>query len=303
MAEQTQTSFAFIAVVGRPNVGKSSLLNALIGYKVAIVSQKPQTTRNRITGILTDGGVQLAFLDTPGNHRPRTGLGEYMVKTIGEAVSGVDAGVLVVEPTKSATAAEDDLLEQFRRRKLPAVLVINKIDTLADKQALLEVIAYWQTRYDFVTVFPVSALTGDGVDELREELKKFAEPSPHYFPDDIISDQPDRVLAAEILREKALLLLRDEVPHGIAVTVESMEEGETARGAILDIEATICCEKESHKGMVIGKGGRMLREIGSAARQELEEWFDIPVNLQCHVKVREGWRNRRGQLTNFGYSE
>ncbi len=301
MSETTRS--AFIAIVGRPNVGKSSLLNTMVGRKVAIVSDKPQTTRNRIMGVLTRAETQLVFLDTPGAHRPRTRLGDFMVKSIGEAVSGVDAAMLVVEPRPVIREEEQGLLEQIRRQKLPAVLVINKLDTLTDKTALLACIDAWRTAYDFAAILPASALTGEGVDEVVRELSAFAFESPHFFPDDMVSDQPERVLAAELIREKMLLLLRQEVPHGIAVVIERMGERETETGTILDLEAYIYCERESHKGMVIGKRGAMLKEIATQARQDMEQLFGVKVNLQCWVKVKEDWRNRQGLLTSFGYSE
>ena len=299
MSETTLS--AFIAIVGRPNVGKSSQLNALVGRKVAIVSDKPQTTRNRIMGVMTQEATQLVFLDTPGNHRPRTRLGDFMVKSIGEAVSGVDAAMLVVEPRPAVHETEQQLLDQFKQNKLPAILVINKIDTLTDKSALLACIAAWQEAYPFDAVLPVSALTGDGLADLKIELGKYAFESPHFFPDDAVSDQPERVIAAELVREKMLQLLRQEIPHGIAVVVENMAERETPNGPILDVEANIFCERDSHKGMVIGKRGAMLKEIASLARQDMESLFDIKVNLQCWVKVKEDWRNRQGLLTGFGY--
>ena len=300
---QSNTKSAFIAIVGRPNVGKSSLLNKMVGRKVAIVSDKPQTTRNRIMGVWTKEETQLVFLDTPGNHRPRTRLGDFMVKSIGDAVSGVDAAMLVVEAGREIRPEEQSLVEQFAKQKLPALLVINKIDTLTDKSAILACIAQWQEGYAFDGVLPVSAVTGEGLDELLEELKKYTFDSPHFFPDDMVSDQPERVLAAELIREQMLHLLRQEIPHGIAVVIESMKERDTEKGPILDMEAYIYCERESHKGMVIGKRGAMLKQIASQARVEMEKLFDAKVNLQCWVKVKEDWRNRQGLLGSFGYKE
>lgn len=300
---ENNTRSAFIAIVGRPNVGKSSLLNRMVGRKVAIVSDKPQTTRNRIMGVLTQQETQIVFLDTPGNHRPRTRLGDYMVKSITEAVSGVDAAVLVVEPRASIRPEEQALIDQFAKQKLPALLVINKIDTLDDKGVLLTCIEKWKQAYDFDVILPVSALTGDGADELVNELKKYSFESPHFFPDDMISDQPERVIAAELVREQMLHLLRQEIPHGIAVVIENMKERQTDSAPILDIDAYIYCERDSHKGMVIGKKGAMLKRIASGARVEMEALFDSKVNLQCWVKVKEDWRNRQGLLNSFGYRE
>ena len=296
-----ETTSAFIALVGRPNVGKSSLLNTLVGQKIAIVSDKPQTTRNRIMGVLTRESVQYVFLDTPGTHRPRTRLGDFMVKSIGEAMNGVDVGVLIVEPTASVRDAERDLLQKFRAQKLPVLLVINKIDTVEDKANLLTCIDTWRQEFAFEAILPVSALTGEGVDELLSELNKYTFESPHFFPADAVSDQPEKVLAAELLREQMLLSLRDEIPHGIAVVIERMEERETERGVILDIDAEIFCERDTHKGMVIGKKGAMLKRISSAAREEMEKALGAHVNLQCWVKVKEDWRNRQGLLNGFGY--
>lgn len=296
-----ETKSAFVAIVGRPNVGKSSLLNALVGRKVAIVSDKPQTTRTRIMGVVTRQETQLVFLDTPGNHKPRTRLGDFMVRSIGEAVSGVDVGMLVTEPRMNAREEELALVQQLEQQRLPKILVINKIDTLEDKSRLLEIIAAWKERASFEAILPVSALTGDGLEELLTVLKGYAFESPHFFPDDAASDQTEQAVAAEVIREKMLLLLRQEIPHGIAVAIERMNERQTDKGAILDIDAYIYCERESHKGMVIGKKGAMLKEIATLARQDLEQLFDTKVNLQCWVKVKEDWRNRQGFLNGLGY--
>jgi len=297
----SETRSAFVAIVGRPNVGKSSLLNAIIGRKVAIVSDKPQTTRTRIMGVLTRQETQLVFLDTPGNHKPRTRLGDFMVQSIGEAVSGVDAGMLVVEPQGEPRDSELDLIARFKKEKMPAILVINKIDLLTDKTAILACIARWKELFDFDAIIPASAHTDEGVDEIVAALSEYAFESPHFFPDDMVSDQPERVLAAELVREQMLLLLRQEIPHGIAVVIENQKERETERGVILDIDAYIYCERDSHKGMVIGKKGAMLKEIASNARAEIEKLFGVKVNLQCWVKVKEDWRNRQGFLGSIGY--
>jgi GTP-binding protein Era len=295
------TLSAFVAIVGRPNVGKSSLLNAMVGRKVAIVSDKPQTTRTRIMGVVTRDKTQLVFLDTPGNHKPRTRLGDFMVRSIGEAMSGVDVGILVTEPRVTIREEEETLLEQFSKQRLPKILVINKIDTVTDKGLLLEIIAAWKERAAFDAIVPVSALTGDGLDELFTVLNGFAVDSPHFFPADATSDQTEQALASEVIREKMLLLLRQEIPHGIAVAIERMGERETDKGTIIDIDAYIYCERDSHKGMVIGKKGAMLKQIASLARVDLEELFGAKVNLQCWVKVKEDWRNRQGFLTGLGY--
>ena len=298
----TESRSAFVAIVGRPNVGKSSLLNRLVGRKVAIVSDKPQTTRTRIMGVLTEEETQLVFLDTPGNHRPRTRLGDFMVQSIAEAVSGVDVGMLVVEPTDRIRDEERDLLARFSGQKMPAVLVINKIDTLTDMTRLLPVIEAWKEAYPFEAILPVSAKTGDGIEELKKALFGYTFEAPHFFADDTVSDQPEKVLIQEIIREKMLARLQQEVPHGIAVVTERMEEDVTAKGEpILNADVCIYCERESHKGMVIGKRGAMLKEIAMQARQELEDLLAIKVNLQCWVKVKEDWRNRQSILTALGY--
>ena len=295
------TLSAFIAIVGRPNVGKSSLLNALVGKKVAIVSDKPQTTRNRIMGVVTRDKTQYVFLDTPGNHKPRTRLGDFMVRSIGEAVSGVDVGLLVTEPRTAIREEELQLLTQLKQKKVPILLAINKIDTLTDKAQLLTCIDAWREQADFAAIVPVSAVTGDGLDALLQELSAFTFESPHFFPADATSDQTEQAIASEVIREKMLQLLRQEIPHGIAVAIERMGERDTEKGAILDIDAYIYCERDSHKGMVIGKKGVMLKEIASRARTELEELFETKVNLQCWVKVKEDWRNRQGFLSGLGY--
>ena len=296
------SSSAFIAIVGCPNVGKSSLLNRMVGQKVAIVSDKPQTTRTRIMGVLTKDETQLVFLDTPGLHRPRTRLGDFMVRSIGEAVSSVDAAMLVVEPNTHVREEERELIAQMKQSRMPALLVINKIDLVEDKAALLETIVAYKDLYEFEAILPVSAVTGDGVDELERELMKFAFESPHFFPDDMVSDQPERVLAAELIREQILRVMRDEVPHGVAVVTESFKEGTTTAGEpIVHIDCVIYCERDSHKGMLIGKGGARLKAVSSAARREMEDLFDTKVDLKTWIKVKEDWRNRQGLLTGFGY--
>lgn len=295
------TVSAFIAIVGRPNVGKSSLLNALVGKKVAIVSDKPQTTRTRIMGVVTWDKTQLVFLDTPGNHKPRTRLGDFMVRSIGEAVSGVDVGLLVTEPRAAIREEEQALLTQLKQKKLPVILAINKVDTVTDKAQLLTYIDAWKRQMDFAAIVPVSAVTGDGLEALLSELNRFTFESPHFFPADASSDQSEQAIAAEVIREKMLQLLRQEIPHGIAVDMERWSERETEKGTILDMDAYIYCERDSHKGMIIGKKGAMLKEIASRARTELEELFGTKVNLQCWVKVKEDWRNRQGFLSGLGY--
>lgn len=299
--KEQETRSAFIALIGRPNVGKSSLINAIVGHKVAIISDKPQTTRNRIMGVLTRGKMQLVFLDTPGAHRARTRLGDFMCKSIADAITGVDAAVLVAEPDKVPGGEERELLAQCSKEKLPVVLVVNKTDLVDKKNALLPIIEQWKREYAFTAVVPLSARTGEGVDTLVEELSAFAFPSPHYFPDDMVSDQTEQTAAAELIREKMLHLLRDEIPHGVAVKVEKISEREAGGADIMDIEATIFCERESHKGIIIGRNGSMLKEIGTQSRREMEELFGVKVNLQCWVKVKEDWRNRQTLLGGLGY--
>lgn len=292
------TRTAFIAIVGCPNVGKSSLLNKMLGTKIAIVSSKPQTTRTKIMGVLTTGETQLVFTDTPGYHKPHNKLGEKMNQAVGDSIGGVDACLFVVEAKGEIKKGEFELMEKFKKLKLPVILAINKIDMLKNKEELLERIAEFSSLYDFEAVVPVCAATGENVKDILQELDKLAVESPHFFPDDTLTDQPERVLAAEIIREKILRLMDKEVPHGIAVSIEKMREREDKD--ILDIEAIIYCERESHKGMVIGKKGAMLKKISTYARQDLENFFGIKVNLQTWVKVKEDWRNREGLIHNFG---
>ena len=289
---------AFIAIVGRPNVGKSSILNNLLGQKVAIVSSKPQTTRTKIMGVLTEGDVQLVFTDTPGFHKPKTKLGEKMIKAVDDSIGGVDSCLFVTESKGEIREAELDLLKKLKSERIPVVLAINKIDMLSDKQDLMTRIVELTKLFDFEAVVPVCARDGDGMDELKEELFKLAAESEFFFPEDTLTDQPERVLAAEMIREKLLHKLSDEIPHGIAVSIERMREREDK--PIIDIEATIYCERESHKGIVIGKKGAMLKEVSTNARHELEQFFNCKVNLQCWVKVKEDWRNREGLIHNFG---
>lgn len=299
---------AFITIIGRPNVGKSSLMNKLLGQKVAIVSDKPQTTRTKIMGIYTKAETQLVFIDTPGFHKARNELDRNMNKAVGDGMADVEAAVLVVEAvTKFKTEdgslppAELELIKELKKRKLKAVLVINKIDLLQKKEELLNLIIRYNEHFPFEAVIPLSAKTGDGVDIMIDELLKFAKPSPHYFADDDITDQPEKVMVAEMIREKLLITLDKEVPHGIAIDLERFVERDTVAGEpIVEIEATVICEKESHKGIIIGKGGAVLKRIGSMARRDIEEFFGIKANVKLWVKVKEDWRNRQGLIHTFG---
>lgn len=292
------TQSAMITICGRPNVGKSTLTNALVGEKVAIVSPKPQTTRNRITAIVERGETQFVLLDTPGIHRPRTKLGDYMVNVVRESVADVDCVLMMVEPVASIGPQEEALIERLKETGSPAILVINKIDTV-EKGHLLEVIALYSAAYDFDAVIPVSAKTGDGLNELLIEMEKYAEEGPHFFPDDMITDQPERQICAELVREKLLRCLDKEVPHGTAVEVTRFSERDDG---VVEIDVTIYCEKDSHKGIVIGKKGAMLKKIGELARTDMEAFLGTKVFLQTWVKVRENWRDSMAQLRNFGYN-
>ncbi len=293
-----QQKSAFIAIVGRPNAGKSSLMNALLGQKVVIVSDKPQTTRTRVMGVLTEQSYQYVFIDTPGFHKPRTALGENMIKAVGAGMDDVDLCMLVVDATKSISPIEEELMDKFRQRCLPAILVLNKIDLVKNKEDLMGLIADYCGRFDFAAVIPTSALSGDGVDTVKQEIQPFAVEGLHMFDEDTLTDQPERLIAAELIREKLLRLLNKEIPHGIAVVIERFSVREDPE--IIDMEATIFCEKASHKGIIIGKGGAMLKRAATYARTDLERFFDCKVNLQCWVKVKEDWRNREGLIHSFG---
>ena len=294
-----QTKSAFIAIVGRPNVGKSSLLNTFVGEKAAIVTPKPQTTRTRITGILTRGETQLVFIDTPGIHMPKTKLGGYMMGKVRESVADADAAVLVCEPWGEVSPAETELCESLSAKKIPAILAVNKIDALAHKEEMLAKIAAFSQIFDFDEIIPVSVHQLDGTGLLLEKLAAYAIPGPHYFDDDVYTDQPERVIVGEIIREKLLTNLGDELPHGIAVSIEEMKERTDSK--LVDIQATVFCEKNSHKGMIIGKQGAMLKKIGSQARPDIESFLSCKINLQLWVKVQDDWRNRDGIIRRFGF--
>lgn len=293
------TKTAIITIAGRPNVGKSTLTNYLVGEKIAIVSNKPQTTRNRICGIVTRDNLQLVFMDTPGFHKARTRLGDYMVNTVRESISDVDATILVVEPIASVGIQEQALIERIRATRCPAILAINKIDTV-EKEKLLEIIQVYSETGAFETIIPISAKTGDGVDVLLEECGKYAEEGPFLFPDDVTTDQPERQVMAEIIREKLLWCLDKEIPHGTAVEITTFSERDNG---IIDIDATIYCEKASHKGIIIGKQGAMLKKISSMARTDCERFMGTKVYLTTWVKVKENWRDSDFMVRNFGYSE
>lgn len=299
---------AFISIIGRPNVGKSSLMNCILGQKVAIVSNKPQTTRTKIMGIYTKEETQFVFIDTPGFHKPRNELDKNMNKAVGDGMTDVDVAVLVVEAVTrfksddhSIPIAELELIKELKRRKLKAILVINKIDLLEKKEELLNMIIKYNEQFQFETVIPLSARTGDGTELLLKELNAFAKVSPHYFDDDDVTDQPEKVFVAELIREKLLRTLDKEVPHGIAIDLERFVERDTNAGEpIVEVEATVICEKDSHKGIIIGKGGETLKKIGTMARRDIEEFFGIKANVKLWVKVKEDWRNRQGLIHTFG---
>ena len=293
------TKTAMITIAGRPNVGKSTLTNYLVGEKIAIVSNKPQTTRNRICGIVTREDTQFVFVDTPGFHKPRTKLGDYMVNIAKDSIADVDLTVLVVEPLASVGPQEEALMEQLKGKNCPTVLAINKIDTV-EKDKLLEVIATYSAAFAFDAIIPISAKTGDGVEQLLEVCGRYAVESPFLFPEDSTTDQPERQVMAEIIREKLLWCLDREVPHGTAVEITKFSERDNG---IIDIDATIYCEKASHKGIIIGKHGDMLKKISSMARGDCEKFMGTRVYLTTGVKVKENWRDSDFLVRNFGYSE
>lgn len=290
---------AMITICGRPNVGKSTLTNALVGEKIAIVSNKPQTTRNRISAVVNRGDTQFVIIDTPGFHKPRTRLGDYMVNVVKESVADVDAVMLLVEPIANIGRQEEELIARIKETGVSAILVINKIDTV-EKTELLEVMALYSAAHDFDAIIPMSAKNGEGIDELLAELENYAQEGPQLFPDDMICDQPEKQICAELVREKLLLCLDKEIPHGTAVEVTRFSERENG---IIDLDVTIYCEKASHKGIIIGKQGAMLKKIGELARADIEAFMGTKVFLQTWVKVKENWRDSTAQLRNFGFTE
>lgn len=302
------TKSAFITVLGRPNVGKSSLMNKLIGQKISIVSDKPQTTRTKINGVLNHDNTQVVFIDTPGFHKPKNLLGQSMIKAIGEGMSDIDAAVFVVEAVTKFNlsegeipAAEKELIEKIKKRNLKTILVINKTDLLNDKSELFALIEKYMSYYSFCEVIPLSAKTGDGVDILKNICLSFAKESVHYFATDDYTDQPEKVIVAEFIREKLLKLLDKEIPHGVAVDLERFYERDTKDGEpILEVEAVIYTEKDSHKGIIIGKGGSMLKKIGTLARKDIEDFYGIRASVKIWVKTKEDWRNRQNLIHTFG---
>ena len=290
----------FVSLVGRPNVGKSTLMNCLIGEKIAITSHKPQTTRNKITSILTREDFQCVFLDTPGIHKPKHKLGEYMVRSAENTFNEVDLVLMLIEPTEKIVELDRYVIERLKNVKTPVVLVINKIDTV-EKENLLAVIRAYSMLYDFAEVVPISAMKGQNTDSLLEVIRKYLPEGPQYFPGDMVTDQPERQIAAEIIREKALYLLQDEIPHGIAVEIMSMKKRPDQN--LVDVEATIYCERDSHKGIIIGKQGSMLKRIGSTARYDMQRLLGSPIYLQIWVKVKKDWRDSDFLLKNFGYDK
>ena len=295
-----ETKTAFIALVGRPNIGKSTLLNRLVGEKVSIVTNKPQTTRNRITGVVTIDETQFVFLDTPGYHQSRNRLGDYMISQVKDSLAGIELAVMLTDPVSPVREDELELTESLKDRKIPTILLFNKIDEVAQKELMIPKMDEMASLMNFREIIPISALRGEGTDVLFSIFEEYAKPSPHFFDRDDFTDQPERVIVSEIIREKLLINLREELPHGVAVEIESMQEREDEN--LVDIHAVIYCERASHKGMIIGKGGVMLKRIATQARQDIEEFLGVKVNLQCWVKVKEDWRNKDNIMRQLGFN-
>lgn len=297
MEEQTRSGFA--TLIGRPNVGKSTLMNQLIGQKIAITSNKPQTTRNKIQTVYTDERGQIVFLDTPGIHKAKNKLGDYMVNVAEHTLKEVDVVLFLVEPTTFIGAGDKHIIEQLKRANVPVVLLVNKIDMLAQKEELLPIIDAYRKEMDFEQIIPICAFNGDGKKEVLDAVFSFLPYGPMFYDEDTVTDQPQRQIVAELIREQALRILEDEIPHGIAVSIEQMKE----RKGIVDIDATIICERDSHKGIIIGKGGSMLKKIGTNARHGIEDMMECRVNLKLWVKVKKDWRDSDFLLKNFGYNK
>lgn len=298
------TKNAFIAITGRANAGKSSLTNLLVGEKISIVSEKPQTTRNRINGVLTEGDIQYVFIDTPGMHKPKTKLSEHMVKSIRRSVDDVDCAILMADVTKKISSIEQDLIRSFASHGTAVVLLLNKVDLLKDKSEILKIIQQYSELYDFEEIIPISVKNRINTDQILPVLEKFAVEGEHYFPDDIATDRTERFMCSEIVREKILRVMQEEIPHGTAVDIEKFKSRMKSDTEIIDISVVIICEKDSHKGMIIGKGGEKLKKIASMAREDMEDLLQAKVNLQCFVKVKEDWRNRERVISDLGmYTE
>lgn len=294
------TKNAFIAITGRANAGKSSLTNLLVGEKISIVSEKPQTTRNRINGVLTKGDTQYVFMDTPGMHKPKTKLSEHMVKSIRQSVDDVDCAILMADVTKKISSIEQDLIRSFASHGTAVVLLLNKVDLLKDKSEILKIIQQYSELYDFEEIIPISVKNRINTDQIMPVLERFAVEGEHFFPDDIATDRTERFMCSEIVREKILRAMQEEIPHGVAVDVEKFKSRMKGDTEIIDISVVIICEKESHKGMIIGKGGERLKQIGTMARGDMEDLLQAKVNLQCFVKVKEDWRNRERVISDLG---
>ena len=294
------TKNAFIAITGRANAGKSSLTNLLVGEKISIVSEKPQTTRNRINGVLTKGDTQYVFMDTPGMHKPKTKLSEHMVKSIRQSVDDVDCAILMADVTKKISSTEQDLIRSFASHGTAVVLLLNKVDLLKDKSEILKIIQQYSELYDFEEIIPISVKNRINTDQIMPVLERFAVEGEHFFPDDIATDRTERFMCSEIVREKILRVMQEEIPHGVAVDVEKFKSRMKGDAEIIDISVVIICEKESHKGMIIGKGGERLKQIGTMAREDMEDLLQAKVNLQCFVKVKEDWKNRERVISDLG---